>query len=86
VLLSDIAMPDQDGYALIRRVRQLPVEEGGEIPAIALTAYAREEDLARAMSAGFQAHLAKPVDPRDLLNRIAQLAARAAGTSVLRLA
>lgn len=86
VLLSDIAMPDHDGYALIRRVRQLSAEAGGEVPAIALTAYAREEDRARAISAGFQAHLAKPVDPRDLLTRIAQLAAQAAGRPVLRLA
>jgi CheY-like chemotaxis protein len=71
---------------LIRRVRQLPSEDGGEVPAIALTAYAREEDRARAIAAGFQVHLAKPVDPTDLLTRITQLAAQAAGTPILRLA
>ncbi|HSV15435.1 MAG TPA: ATP-binding protein, partial [Tepidisphaeraceae bacterium] len=86
VLVSDIAMPDQDGYALIRRIRQLPPEDGGEVPAIALTAYAREEDRARSLAAGFQVHLAKPVDPMDLLGRITQLAAQAAGQPVLRLA
>jgi signal transduction histidine kinase/DNA-binding response OmpR family regulator len=86
VLISDIAMPDHDGYALIRRIRQLPNEDGGEVPAIALTAYAREEDRARALDAGFQVHLAKPVDPGDLLARIAHLAAQAAGQPVLRLA
>ncbi len=86
ILVSDIAMPDHDGYALIRRVRELSKDQGGQVPAIALTAYARDEDRARAISAGFNAHLAKPVDPKDLINRITQLAAQAAGTPVLRLA
>ena len=67
ILVSDIAMPEQDGYGLIRQIRQLPVDGGGELPAIALSAYARAEDSARALAAGFQSHLAKPVDPSELL-------------------
>ena len=73
VLVSDIAMPDEDGYSLIRRVRALPGDQGGDIPAVALTAYAREEDRRRALSAGFQAHLSKPVEPPDLLRKVASL-------------
>ncbi len=75
ILVSDIAMPDQDGYGLIRQIRQLPIEEGGELPAIAVSAYARAEDCARALAAGFQSHLAKPVDPSELLARVAHFAA-----------
>src|SRR5678810_302615 len=67
VLVSDIAMPDEDGYALIRCVRQLAPEDGGATPSVALTAYAREEDRARALSAGYDAHLAKPVEPAELV-------------------
>jgi signal transduction histidine kinase/DNA-binding response OmpR family regulator len=78
VLVSDIAMPDEDGYSLIRQIRRLRVEDGGETPAIALTAYAREEDRARAIAEGFQSHLAKPVDPRDLLARVAHFSGRGA--------
>jgi CheY-like chemotaxis protein len=74
VIISDIAMPDEDGYWFVRQLRALPPEEGGSTPAAALTAYAREEDRQRALSAGFQSHLAKPVDPCDLANAIAQLA------------
>lgn len=74
VILSDIGMPDEDGYALIRRVRALTPEQGGETPAAALTAFARAEDRHRALEAGFQEHLAKPVDPAELLSTVAALA------------
>jgi signal transduction histidine kinase/CheY-like chemotaxis protein len=70
VLLSDIAMPVENGYELIRAVRALPEDTGGRVPAIALTAFARGEDRHRAMSAGFQRHLAKPVDQGELLEVI----------------
>jgi signal transduction histidine kinase/DNA-binding response OmpR family regulator len=73
VVVSDIAMPDEDGYAFIRCVRQLSAEDGGSTPAVALTAYAREEDRARSIAAGFQAHLAKPVEPGDMVNAVADL-------------
>ena len=72
VLVSDIAMPDEDGYSLVRRLRLLPPEEGGRVPAIALSAYAREEDRLRALAAGFQQHLAKPLDPADLIAVVAR--------------
>jgi signal transduction histidine kinase len=75
VLVSDIAMPDEDGYFLIRELRGRPPEQGGTVPAVALTAYAREEDRQRALAAGFQSHLAKPVEPCDLAQAIASLAA-----------
>ncbi|MGE0866301.1 MAG: ATP-binding protein [Vicinamibacterales bacterium] len=68
VLVCDIGLPDDDGYGLLRRLRNLP--EGERIPAIALTAYARPEDRARALAAGFCAHLAKPLDPASLLREI----------------
>ena len=67
VLVSDIAMPSVDGYTLLRRVRQLSPELGGRIPAVALTAHARAEDVERARIAGFQQHVAKPVDPAHLV-------------------
>jgi signal transduction histidine kinase/ActR/RegA family two-component response regulator len=75
VLISDIAMPDEDGYALIQSVRMLPPDRGGVTPAIALTAYAREEDRARALAAGFQAHMSKPVEPDELVELVSQVAA-----------
>lgn len=68
VLVCDIGLPDDDGYGLLRRLRNLP--EGERIPAIALTAYARPEDRARALAAGFLAHLSKPLDPASLLREI----------------
>ncbi|MBA3773704.1 MAG: PAS domain S-box protein [Ramlibacter sp.] len=74
ILVSDIGMPDVDGYALIRRIRALAPERGGAIPAIALTAFARPEDRERALQAGFQEHMAKPVEPSELVSRIAELA------------
>ena len=76
VLLSDIGMPHQDGYELIRSVRALPAKEGGLIPAAALTAFARSEDRTRALLAGFQSHLAKPIEPSELVAVVASLAGR----------
>ncbi len=74
VLLSDVAMPDMDGYGLMRRIRRLPASRGGRTRAIALTAYARPEDAEEAMRAGFQAHVSKPVHPSRLIAMIAELA------------
>ena len=76
VLVSDIGMPGEDGHALIRRVRALPGERGGATPAVALTAYARAEDRVRAVQAGFQRHLAKPVEAAELLATVASLAGK----------
>lgn len=73
VLISDIGMPEEDGYSLIRRVRELPSQEGGEIPAIALTAYAGDRDRQLAISAGFQKHLSKPVMPDQIADVVAEL-------------
>ena len=66
VLLSDIGMPDEDGFSLVRRIRALPADQGGQTPAIALTAFARDEDRAAALAAGFTMHVGKPVDPTAL--------------------
>ncbi|TFI55950.1 response regulator [Mastigocladus laminosus UU774] len=73
ILLSDIGMPDIDGYMLMQQVRNLPPEEGGQIPAIALTAYAGAIDYQQALSAGFQKHVSKPVDPVKLIEVITSL-------------
>jgi signal transduction histidine kinase/DNA-binding response OmpR family regulator len=73
VLLSDIGMPETDGYALIREVRALPASQNGAIPALALTAYARSEDRTRVLKAGFHNHLAKPIEPGELLVVMATL-------------
>jgi PAS domain S-box-containing protein len=78
VLVSDIGMPLEDGYSLIRKVRQLSAEQGGEIPAIALTAYARAEDRMKAIASGFQMHISKPVEPAELVTVVASLARRKA--------
>jgi DNA-binding response OmpR family regulator len=75
-LLSDIEMPGEDGYSLIRKVRLLDVEQGGQVPAVALTAHARLEDRVRALSAGFQSHIAKPVNADELVAVIRSLARR----------
>lgn len=75
VLVSDIGLPQQDGYALIRSVRLLETEQG-KIPAVALTAYARGEDREAALSAGFQSHLAKPVEPSELVAVVISVARR----------
>ncbi|TAK28979.1 MAG: response regulator [Myxococcaceae bacterium] len=74
LIISDIGMPGGDGYALIRDVRAMPDDRGGRVPAVALTAYARAEDRARALRAGFDEHLPKPVEPRELVRVIASLA------------
>jgi signal transduction histidine kinase/CheY-like chemotaxis protein len=76
VLVSDIEMPDEDGYALIRRVRALDPADGGSTPAVALTAYGRPEDRVRTLSAGFSMHVPKPVDPAELTTIIASVATR----------
>ncbi|MGF2035854.1 MAG: PAS domain S-box protein [Nostoc sp. CmiVER01] len=73
ILLSDIGMPVMDGYMLLREVRKLPPDKNGQIPAIALTAYAGEINYNQAMAAGFQKHLPKPVDPADLASAIVNL-------------
>jgi CheY-like chemotaxis protein len=73
VLLSDIGMPDVDGYELMRRVRALGSSLGGRVPAIALTAFARSEDRTRALRAGFLQHVSKPVEPSELVATIASV-------------
>lgn len=73
VLISDIGMPDRDGYMLMQQVRALPAEQGGKIAAIALTAYVRDFDQQRALQAGFQSHLSKPVEPEALLQALFRL-------------
>jgi len=75
-LVSDIGLPGEDGYDLIGRVRALPAERGGAVPAIALTAYANNQDRQRALSNGFQSHLAKPIEPIELARVVAQAAGR----------
>jgi signal transduction histidine kinase/ActR/RegA family two-component response regulator len=77
VLVSDIEMPGEDGYALIRSVRALDPSQGGKTPAIALTAYGRAQDRMRCLSAGFDLHVPKPVDPHELTSLIAGVARRA---------
>jgi len=76
VILSDIAMPDEDGYSFIGKVRSLPRDKGGEIPAAALTAYARDVDRRQALAAGYQMHIAKPIGASQLVNIVARLAGR----------
>jgi signal transduction histidine kinase/ActR/RegA family two-component response regulator len=77
VIVSDIGMPGKDGYALINEVRARPVDAGGRTPAIALTAFARSEDRTRAMLAGFQVHMAKPIAIEELIATVASLTGRA---------
>jgi PAS domain S-box-containing protein len=76
VLVSDIGMPDMDGFELLRRVRALPAERGGQLPVIALTAFAREEDRTRSLEAGFSMHLTKPIELPVLVASVAQLSGR----------
>jgi PAS domain S-box-containing protein len=76
VLVSDIAMPGEDGYSLAERVRALPADEGGHIPSVALTAYTRAEDRAKALAAGFTTHIGKPVDPEHLIATVASVVGR----------
>jgi CheY-like chemotaxis protein len=91
VLLSDIGLPGQDGYALISRVRALAPERGGLTPAAAITAYARSDDARRALAAGYQRHAPKPIQPptlaalvRDLARSRPRQAAVEAGVSEVR--
>lgn len=74
VLVSDIAMPDKDGYWLIRQIRALPKDHGGAMPAVAITAFREAHTPERALSAGYQAHLTKPIDPWELCRTVAALA------------
>jgi hypothetical protein len=76
VILSDIAMPDEDGYSFIGKVRSLPREKGGETPAAALSAYARDIDRRQALAAGYQMHIAKPIAATQLVTMVARLAGR----------
>ncbi|HZF11718.1 MAG TPA: response regulator [Thermoanaerobaculia bacterium] len=76
VLLSDIGMPEEDGYTLIHKLRARGADQGATLPAAALTAYARTEDRERALAAGFQTHIAKPIDPSELIAAVARLAGR----------
>lgn len=73
VLVCDIGMPDMDGYTLLQHIRRLPPDQGGQVPAIAVTAYAQTDDRQRALACGFQGHLAKPIEPHRLLDAIAAL-------------
>ena len=75
-MVSDIGLPDEDGYELIRQIRRFEAEHGGFLPAVALTGYARAEDRARILAAGFQAHVPKPVDPVELTAAIATVTHR----------
>jgi CheY-like chemotaxis protein len=76
-LVSDIEMPGQDGYSLVRKLRALGPEQGGKIPAVALTAFGRSEDRIRSLRAGFNTHLTKPVDPAELTAIVASMIGRA---------
>ena len=75
-LVSDIGLPGEDGFALVRQIRQSEAERGGFLPAIALTGYARAEDRIEILAAGFQAHIPKPVEPVELAAAIAHIAGR----------
>ena len=76
VLVSDIGLPDNDGYSLIRKVRELPAKRGGRVPAVAVTGFARAEDSKKALAEGFQVFLTKPVEPAELVSLVASLAGR----------
>jgi CheY-like chemotaxis protein len=77
VIISDLGMPDEDGYSLIKRVRSLTSHEGGDTPALALTAYVRNQDENAALSAGYHRHVRKPVDVSELVTAVAELATTA---------
>jgi CheY-like chemotaxis protein len=77
IIISDIGMPGEDGYRFMRQIRSIEAKHGfSRVPAVALTAFAREEDRQRCIEAGYDAHLAKPVDPDRLIEQIAQLTGR----------
>ncbi len=73
VLISDIGLPGEDGYTLIRKIRALKPKNGGRVPAIALTAFADSEDRIRALEGGFDTHVSKPIDPEELVEIVASL-------------
>jgi CheY-like chemotaxis protein len=77
VVVSDIGLPTRDGYEFMKQVRALAEDRGSKTPALALTAYARAEDRMRAIRAGFQMHVPKPVEPAELITMVASLAGRA---------
>ena len=81
VIVSDIGMPEVDGYTFIRKIRELPPDRGGQTPAVALTAYARAEEAQRAVAAGYQMHVAKPVEPAQLAKVVANLGGRGLASS-----
>jgi CheY-like chemotaxis protein len=76
LIISDIGMPEEDGYALLRRIRNLPGSEGGDTPALALTAYAGNEDRLLAIESGFQMHISKPLKPREVVAAVVRLLER----------
>ena len=84
LLVSDIGMPEQDSYALVRQIRALPPAEGGNVPALALIAYARSEDRMKAVFSGFHTHLAKPVEAAELLVLVIKLAGRTRSSAAQR--
>jgi CheY-like chemotaxis protein len=73
LLISDIAMPDEDGYTLLKKVRAMPPERGGRVPAIALTAHSQVQDRLQSLRAGFQSHVPKPVVPEELVEVVASI-------------
>jgi CheY-like chemotaxis protein len=75
-MVSDIGMPGENGYVLMRAIRRLPPEQGGNIPALAVTAYAGVEDIRLALAAGFHAHRSKPIEPAELALAVGELARR----------
>jgi PAS domain S-box-containing protein len=81
LLISDIGMPDEDGYELIRKLRELPADKGGQTPAIALTGYASRKDRERALAAGYHTHLAKPIEQSEMMDAIASLIGRSTETN-----
>ena len=74
ILISDIGLPEMDGYQLMEQIRKMDVAKGGGIPAVALTAFARSEDRTRALRAGYQTHLAKPIESTELIATVASFA------------
>jgi len=74
--VSDIGMPNEDGYSLIKRLRELESGRAKGIPAVALTAYATDEDRSQALSAGFQIHIAKPIEPEKFVSCVASVVGR----------
>jgi CheY-like chemotaxis protein len=76
VVISDIQMPQEDGYSLVRWLRSLPSEEGGRVPAIAVTAYTGPEDRVRVLAAGFTLHITKPIQPDEIAIAVANVVRR----------